>query len=138
MDISTAQDEVFIWQKKVHHPHSTTPTNVSIEDALLQARLLTEEGVTEYLDAVAANDLVAIEDALGDALWIVLRGFVMHGIDADTVFRIISDSNYSKFDENGNPVPHPTIPGKIGKSEFFWEPTEQLTEYTKNALKERE
>ncbi|MGO2188228.1 MAG: hypothetical protein ACTH4Y_08280 [Microbacterium gubbeenense] len=110
------------WNRRVGHPAATRPTNVSMAEAQKQARFITEEGVTEYLEAVESGDLIKINDALGDALWIVLRGFAIHGMDAYRTFDAIRESNYSKFDEYGNPVPHPTIPGKIGKSEFFTEP----------------
>ena len=129
-----AQADVYAWQEAVGHPHALYPRNIALEEAELQAQLLIEEGVTEYLDAVKRGDLVDIADALGDALWIVLRGFVAHGMHSDAVFTIIADSNFTKFDENEDPVPHPTIPGKIGKSDRFIPPTEALKVYIRRTL----
>ena len=137
MQVHEMERAVIQWQKRVNHPFSFRPRTVDMKEAELQAALLTEEGITEYLRAVKHGDLVEIADALGDALWIVLRGFAIHGMDVESVFNAIAASNYSKFDAKGKPVPHPTIPGKIGKSDRFTPPTEDLTTYIRRALEMR-
>lgn len=121
-----SQQIVREWHQKVGHPAADHPTNIDLEAARFRAKLLIEEGVTEYLDAVKAGDLVEIADALGDALWIIRGTAVAHGIDVEPIFDAIAKSNWSKFDADGNPVPHPHIPGKIGKAPGYLPPTDDI------------
>lgn len=120
------QAAVHEWHKRVGHPAADHPVNIDLETARFRTKLLIEEGVTEYLDAVKDGNLVEIADALGDALWILRGTASVHGIDIEKIFDIIVTSNYTKFDADGNPVPHPTIPNKIGKSERYVEPTDGI------------
>lgn len=107
------------------HPVSDTPTNIPEATASLRHVLMLEE-LQEYRDAAEAGDLVEVADALADLTYLVLGTAVSHGIDLEPVFEAVHFSNLSKLDENGNPVPHPTIPGKIGKSDLWWEPQEMI------------
>lgn len=110
------------WHQRVGHAGPGTPTAGSLDDARRRASFLEEEGIVEYLEAVKNGDVTGIADAIGDALWIILGTADHHGIDIDPIFQEIARSNFTKFDADGNPVPHPTIPGKIGKSERYEEP----------------
>lgn len=103
------------------HPVRDVPQATSIDEWDLRAELIFEE-LKEYEDACARGDVVEIADALGDLLYVVFGTAVAHGIDLEPVFREIHRSNMSKLDENGEPVPHPTVPGKIGKSSRYTPP----------------
>lgn len=120
------QAAVHDWHKRVGHPAADHPVNIDIDTARFRTKLLIEEGVSEYLVAVKNGDLVEVADALGDALWILLGTASAHGIQLAPIFDLIVDSNFSKFDADGRPVPHPSIPGKIGKSELYQEPTDGI------------
>lgn len=63
---------------------------------------------------------IALIDSLGDQ--IVTSTGVLNRINVDTIetLKRVNDSNYSKFDNDGNPVYKPD--GKIGKSENYFEP----------------
>ena len=120
------QNDVRVWQERFGLPAPPTPQNIDYSRAVERVGYLIEEGVDEYLAAVQANDLVEIADALGDALWIILGTAVEHGIYLQPIFDAISESNFSKLDADCKPVPHPTIPGKIGKSSLYKPPTDAI------------
>ncbi|MGO2600835.1 MAG: nucleoside triphosphate pyrophosphohydrolase family protein [Brevibacterium aurantiacum] len=116
------QKDVELWHKQAGHPAPRSPEIGTIEHAEFRTEMLIEEGVTEYLEAVRSGSIVDLADSLADTLWIILGTAVGHGVDVQSLFAEISRSNFSKFDADGNPVPHPTIPGKIGKSELYHSP----------------
>lgn len=116
------QKAVEAWHKRVGHPAPASPEVGTMESAQFRADMILEEAVTEYLDAVRRGDLIGIADSIGDGLWILLGTAVKHGLIAAPIFDEVCRSNFSKFDADGNPVPHPTIPGKIGKSELYQSP----------------
>lgn len=101
------------------------PTLIEAEDARLRKTLADEEA-QEYLDAALDGDLVGVADAIADALYIWLGTAEKHGIDITPVFEAVHRANMSKLDENGLPVPHPTIPGKVGKSDLFEPPEAEI------------
>lgn len=79
-------------------PVSEKPTLISPERSELRFDLGTEE-LKEYRDAVKANDLVEIADALGDQLYILLGTILEHGLQDHivNVFKEIQRSNMTKF-----------------------------------------
>lgn len=103
------------------HPVRGVPQAIPFEEWDLRAELIFEE-LKEYEEAAQEGDVVEIADALGDLLYVVFGTAVVHGIDLEPVFREIHRSNMSKLDENGETVPHPTVPGKIGKSSRYAPP----------------
>ena len=103
------------------HPVRDVPQAIPFEEWDLRAELIFEE-LKEYEEAAQEGDVVEIADALGDLLYVVFGTAVAHGIDLEPVFREIHRSNMSKLDENGEPVPHPAVPGKIGKSSRYTPP----------------
>lgn len=60
----------------------------------------------EYFDAVKANDIVEIADALGDMLYILVGTIIAHGLQEkiDVVFDEIQRSNMSKLGIDGRPL----------------------------------
>lgn len=67
------------------------------EDAAKQLRLIQEE-VNEMAEAVAAKNLEALRDSIGDTLVTTYGMAHRMDIDADSDMVIIQDSNLSKFD----------------------------------------
>ncbi len=82
---------------------NTTPTWPSQKDVALRLRLIDEE-VEELREAIAAGDMVAVADALGDIAYVVYGSAVTFGIDLDAVVAEIHSSNMSKLGDDGRPV----------------------------------
>lgn len=115
------QADVAAFHEAFGHPVADAPTLVSPEIGLLRVKLIAEE-LAEYEQALVDDDLVGIADALGDLLYVVLGAAVVHGIDLAEIHEEIQRSNMSKLGEDGKPVPHPTIPNKIGKGPNYTPP----------------
>lgn len=123
--MSTEQALVTEFHAAFSAPVAFQPTLIPDERGALRGKLIAEE-LGEYLQALIDGDLVEIADALGDLIYVVKGSAVEHGIDLEPIVHIIHESNMSKLDENGQTVPHPTIPGKIGKSDRYAPPTEAI------------
>ena len=65
---------------------------------------LIEEEFGEYRDAVAANDVVGVADALADIAYVVFGAALVHGIDLDSVLAEVHRSNMSKLGADGQPI----------------------------------
>lgn len=100
-------DEVQNYKK---NPHCCT----------LRKELMREEN-QEYLQACAANDNVAIADALGDMLYILCGTIVAHDLQDKIVdvFNEIHRSNMSKL-EDGKPIFRED--GKVMKGKDYFKP----------------
>lgn len=70
--------------------------------ALRQALL--DEEVAELADAVRANDLTAIADALADTVYVAFGTALTYGIDLDAVLAEVHRSNMSKLGRDGRPI----------------------------------
>lgn len=81
---------------------NTSQLNIFNENPrLVQYRLdLIEEEVQELKDAIINKDFVETIDALSDILYVVYGAFTAIGIDADTAFEIVQQSNMSKLCKN--------------------------------------
>jgi predicted HAD superfamily Cof-like phosphohydrolase len=97
------------------------PRLVSSNEGKLRYSLLAEEN-NEYLEAVEANDLVGIADALGDQLYIIYGTILKHGLQhkIEEVFREIHRSNMSKLGADGRPIYRED--GKILKGPSYFRP----------------
>ncbi len=64
---------------------------------------LLEEELEEYRQALAAEDLVAIADALTDLLYVLLGTFISHGLQdvAEALFAEVHRSNMTKIGPDG-------------------------------------
>lgn len=102
------------------HPVLDTPT--LIEDEAWEAmRLgLIEEEFNELKEAVAARDLVAIADALGDLEYVINGMALGTGIDLPAVVEEIHRSNMTKLGEDGQPIYRED--GKILKGDSYEPP----------------
>ena len=86
----------------------------------LRKELMREEN-QEYLDACAANDDVAIADALGDMLYILCGTIIAHNMQGKIVevFHEIHRSNMSKL-EDGKVLLRED--GKVKKGKDYFKP----------------
>ena len=77
----------------------TVQKNIIIEKPeLVNFRLkLIDEEVRELKEAVAENNMTEVIDALGDILYVVYGMGVALGIDLDSAFKIVHESNMTKF-----------------------------------------
>lgn len=88
---------------------------------LLRFNLMKEEN-EEYLEAVQANDLTEVADALGDMLYILCGTIISHGLQhkIGEVFEEIQRSNMSKLDHDGKPIYRED--GKVMKGPNYFKP----------------
>lgn len=95
----------------------------SLGDAvnMLRYNLMKEEN-EEYLEAVQANDLTEVADALGDMLYILCGTIISHGLQykITEVFEEIQRSNMSKLGHDGKPIYRED--GKVMKGPNYFKP----------------
>lgn len=98
----------------------TTPEFPDEKVIELRDKLIAEEFLKEYRDAVKARDIVAVADALTDILYVVYGAGHAFGIDLDACFKEVQRSNMSKLGADGQPVRRED--GKVLKGPNFSEP----------------
>lgn len=79
---------------------AATPRIPSLKQCRLRSALIAEEAVKEMSSAMDKRDLVAIADAIGDALVVVYGAANDCGLDADEIFAEVHRSNMSKLCNN--------------------------------------
>jgi predicted HAD superfamily Cof-like phosphohydrolase len=85
----------------------------------LRLDLINEE-LNELYDAVAAQDMVEVADALTDLLYVIYGAGHAHGIDLDACFQEVHASNMSKLGADGKPMYRED--GKVLKGPDFFVP----------------
>lgn len=85
----------------------------------LRKKLVLEEA-GEFADAVDAGDLVAIADAIGDLLYVVLGSAIAYGIDPEPIFEEVYRSNMTKKWPDG--TVHRDEGGKVIKPSTYSPP----------------
>lgn len=93
------------------------------------------EEANELKEAAEERNLVKALDALADAEYFSVGGYVVLGHDGQRIWENVHASNMEKLGPDGKPVPHPTIPRKIGKPEG-WVPPEAKHEAYLQEVKE--
>lgn len=98
-------EQVSKFQRAFGQNVETQPTLISKETAKLRFDLMKEEN-EEYLEAVEANDIVEVADALTDQLYILCGTILEHGMQniIEKCFEEVQRSNMSKLDEVGLPI----------------------------------
>ena len=98
----------------------TLPTlDVPAEVLALRESLIREE-FEEYLEAIAAGNLVEVADALADLVYVLYGTAISYGIDLDRVIDEVHRSNMSKLDAGGHPIVRED--GKMLKSALYSPP----------------
>lgn len=100
-------------------PVVSIPTVPPSSRMTLRISLINEE-FQEFVQAARDQDIVAVADALGDLLYVVVGAALEYGIPLDSVVEEIHRSNMSKLDENGKPIYRHD--GKVLKGPNFFEP----------------
>ncbi len=82
------------------------PTARLPEDVAAVRLALLEEELEEYRQALAAEDLVAVADALTDLLYVLLGTFISHGLQdvAEALFAEVHRSNMTKIGPDGRVI----------------------------------
>lgn len=101
----------------------TSPDEVTQEEIRLRIKLIAEE-FKELQDAIDMGDVVAIADGIADLEYVVLGTAATFGIDADAVFDIVHDNNWTKFGSQGQVLRRPD--GKIQKWPNWAPPTADI------------
>ena len=81
---------------------------------------LIEEELDELKEAIVAQDIVEIADALTDILYVTYGAGHAFGIDLDACYNEVHRSNLTKLDEDGKPLYRED--GKVMKSNRYEEP----------------
>ena len=92
--------------------------DVAVQLSAIATRFKTQE--PQLLQTLSPEERVAVADALADIIWTATTTGAAMGIPVPAVFDAVVYSNYTKFDERGNPVF--LEGGKIGKSKLYRKP----------------
>ena len=79
------------------------PTLADVDTEALRVELIAEE-FDELKEALADADLVEVADALTDLLYVIYGMGHTYGIDLDSCFLEVHESNMSKLGEDGQPI----------------------------------
>lgn len=106
-------------------------TYESIRKRALDFESILKEEVSEFDDALQAEHpmdmLVALCDLYGDIIVYCASELRRHGISPDAILGIIMQSNFSKLDENGQPIYDER--GKVLKGPNYWKPEPKIAQY---------
>jgi len=131
------QEDTTEFHKAFGHPAPSFPIGELTEahkDLMKKRAAWIREEADELEEAAEKGDLIGVIDALADAAYFAVGGFTVIGHDAQGFWDNVHRANMNKLDADGNPVPHPTLPGKIGKPEGWIPPEEHHEEFLKEAL----
>ena len=85
----------------------------------LRYNLINEE-LEELKQAIINKDLVEVADALTDILYVTYGAGHAFGIDLDSCFEEVQNSNMSKLGEDGKPIWNES--GKVMKGPNYYKP----------------
>ncbi len=112
-------DMVREFMMKFNQEVKTSPELPSKEVRQLRLELIAEE-LNELWDALEADDLIEVADALTDILYVTYGAGLAFGIDLDKCFTEVQRSNMTKLGEDGKPLYRED--GKIMKGPNFEQP----------------
>ena len=91
------------------------------ENKIVQLRIdLIEEELNELKEAVKNNDIVEVADALTDILYVTYGAGHSFGVDLDSCFNEVQNSNMSKLGDDGKPIYNES--GKVMKGPNYFKP----------------
>ena len=88
---------------------------------------LIKEELDEFKQALDNNDLLEVADALTDILYVTYGAGHAFGIDLDSCFQEVQNSNMSKLGKDGKPIFNDQ--GKVMKGPNYFKP--DLSKYIK-------
>ncbi len=96
----------------------TTIPELKNDQSQLYMNLITEE-YKETLSAFKDNDMIEVADGLADMVWVIMGMCNSCGIDFDSVWKEVKESNMSKF-VDGKSIKN--AHGKIMKPDTYFKP----------------
>ena len=81
---------------------------------------LVKEELEELKQAIVNKDLLEVADALTDILYVTYGAGHAFGIDLDSCFEEVQNSNMSKLGDNGKPIYNDS--GKVMKGPNYYKP----------------
>jgi len=112
------------------HPFKNNPTKLTADRVEARANWIKEE-VDEFVNAQTIYDQA---DALIDAIYFCLGGFVELGINPEPVFDIVQKANMSKLWADGKPH-YRESDGKVAKPKGWQAPEPQIEAEIKRQMK---
>ena len=112
--------------KKVQEFMETFGQEVKLKPSLSSEKInklrldLIKEELDELKEAINNNDLLEVADALTDILYVTYGAGHAFGIDLDSCFQEVQNSNMSKLGEGGKPIYNDA--GKIMKGPNYFKP----------------
>ena len=91
------------------------------KEKIVKLRLnLIQEELEEFREAVKKKDIKEVADALTDILYVTYGAGHAFGIDLDSCFQEVQNSNMSKLGEDGKPIYNDQ--GKVMKGPKYFKP----------------
>jgi predicted HAD superfamily Cof-like phosphohydrolase len=91
------------------------------DSKIVQLRIdLIQEELNELKEAINNNDIVEVADALTDILYVTYGAGHSFGVDLDSCFNEVQNSNMSKLGEDGKPIYNDS--GKVMKGPNYFKP----------------
>ena len=112
--------------KKVQEFMETFGQEVKLKPSLSSEKInklrldLIKEELDELKEAINNNDLLEVADALTDILYVTYDAGHAFGIDLDSCFQEVQNSNMSKLGEGGKPIYNDS--GKVMKGPNYFKP----------------
>ncbi len=112
--------------KKVQEFMETFGQEVKLKPSLSSEKInklrldLIKEELDELKKAINNNDLLEVADALTDILYVTYGAGHAFGIDLDSCFQEVQNSNMSKLGEGGKPIYNDA--GKVMKGPNYFKP----------------
>jgi predicted HAD superfamily Cof-like phosphohydrolase len=85
-------------------PAPDVPTSTVPAEVRRSREELMQEELRELTEAMRAEDMIEIADALADLLYVVFGTAVAYGVPIDQVFAEVHRSNMTKLGRDGRPV----------------------------------
>ena len=91
------------------------------DSKIVQLRIdLIQEELNELKEAINNNDIIDVADALTDILYVTYGAGHSFGVDLDSCFNEVQNSNMSKLGDDGKPIYNES--GKVMKGPNYFKP----------------
>ena len=91
------------------------------DSKIVQLRIdLIQEELNELKEAINNNDIIEVADALTDILYVTYGAGHSFGVDLDSCFNEVQNSNMSKLGDDGKPIYNDS--GKVMKGPNYFKP----------------
>ena len=91
------------------------------DSKIVQLRIdLIQEELNELKEAINNNDIIEVADALTDILYVTYGAGHSFGLDLDSCFNEVQNSNMSKLGDDGKPIYNES--GKVMKGPNYFKP----------------